>query len=236
MGKKLSDIQKEVEANAILFRKYLDKVLDKEINSFLDNLSKHYEVYIFSGVIRNYFIKATSNRDIDIVIDGYGDIEQLISTYEYKINSYGGYKIEINGMHVDLWFLQDTWALHHQKKIDFDLTNFIPNYIPETAFFNFSSIIFHLNNNKFTCTKYFARFLRDKKIDIVFAPNANNALCVINTLYYADKYKFKIADKLMRHIKQIYKANIDKFEETQLKHFGKILYPKEEIIERVQKL
>lgn len=233
MGKKLIDIKQRIESAEMIFKNHLANTLDKNVFEFLVNLSKTCEVYIFSGIIRNYFLKISEYRDVDVFIEGEVDIESMIKKFQYRKNSFGGYKIQVNDINIDLWFLQDTWALKNsQGSFEFDLAK----YIPKTAFFNFSSIVFSFNENKFYYTKFFARFLRDKKIDLVFKPNANYALCVVNSFYYSDKFKLNLAEKLKTHIKQLNKSNADKYEETQLKHFGKIYYTKKEIEKRISQL
>ena len=70
MAKKLSEISKEIDSKAPLFRSRLERMMEREVMTFLDNLSDVCELYIFSGVIRDYFLNAISNRDLDIVFEG----------------------------------------------------------------------------------------------------------------------------------------------------------------------
>ena len=232
MAKKLIDIQHSIESETMSFRNHLENSLNDEVFDLMCQLSRHCKVYIFSGIIRNYFLKINEIRDVDIVLDGNIDIGNIISKYQYRKNSFGGYKITIENTNIDLWFLRNTWALQFQPSLDFELEKYIPN----TAFFNFSSIVFSFNENKFIYTRYFARFLRDKKIDLVFAPNADESLCVVNTLYYSDKLKLKLSKKLIKHIKTLSRNNVGKYEETQLRHFGRILYTNEVVQERIKRL
>ncbi len=230
MAKKLADIRQTIDTVEITFKSHLEKTLDKSVFDLLDTLSHTSQVYIFSGIIRNYFLKVEDYRDIDIFIEGKIDIERVIKKFKYRKNSFGGYKITVGKTNIDLWFLHDTWALNNsQGAFEFELAKYIPN----TAFFNFSSIMFSFNESKFYYTKYFTRFLRDKKIDLVYKPNANYALCVVNSFYYSDKFKLKLTNKLKSHLKILHKVNADKYEETQVKHFGKVYYTRESIDKRI---
>lgn len=233
MAKKLADIKHQIDEAQMKFKSHLETALDKSVFKLLTNLSITHKVYIFSGIIRNYFLKKTDFRDVDVFIDGENDIENLIKYFQYRKNSFGGYKITINNTNIDLWFLHDTWALNNSQGV---MAFELEKYIPTTAFFNFSSIIFSFNENKFYYTIYFQRFLRDRKIDLVFKPNANNALCVVNSFYYSDKFKLKLGEELKKHLKLLHKTNADKYEETQLKHFGKIYYSKEIIGNKIETL
>ncbi len=233
MAKKLTDIQKFIKDRERDFLPYLQNRLDKEVVNFLSELSKIDDLYLFSGIIRNYFIGGDDIRDVDIMIDSTKDISYFINKYNHRQNSYGGYKIFINNTTIDLWYLKDTWALHNSQKVmDFE----IERYIPSTAFFNFSSILFSFKENSFFYTKHFLRFIRDRKIDYVYEPNANYALCVVNTFYYQDKLGLNLSDNLKKFILQRYKKYLAEYNATQIKHFGKVLYRNEEIVDRAEKL
>ena len=193
-------------------------------------------MFIFSGIIRNYFLDIKDFRDIDIVLDGTLDIKSYLDekNFNYTINNFKGYKIFIDDIAVDLWFLKDTWAFNHPQKM---FENFeMPQIMPRTAFFNFSSIIFSFNKNEFYYTKDFTRFLRDKKIDMVFEHNPNNALCLVNSFYYSDKLNLRLGERLKKHLKKISNDCIDRAEEIQISHFGKVLYPNDKIKIRLKEL
>ncbi|MGX7685571.1 hypothetical protein ACWA1C_00290 [Flectobacillus roseus] len=235
MAKKLSKIQEEIEASALSFKSYLERALDGEILSLFQQFCREGEVFLFSGVIRNFFLKTYLVRDLDIVINGDVNVEKLLENYTYKKNSFGGYKVTIAGKNIDIWFLKNTWALNYQINLNYELEKFIPL----TSFFNFSSIVYDFNKSEFYVSTHFCRFLRDKRIDLVFAPNANLPLCLINSIYYSKRLKMPIAKKLSGHLTNIYnrlKKNNISFDESQIKHFGKVLYTKEEIEEWMQNL
>lgn len=231
MAKKLVDIKSSVEAQSAAFHEYFYDGLDEALYEFITNLQRNHNLYVFSGVIRDFFLDVPFHRDIDLVIDGDID-ESLLSKCTYKRNSYGGYKIKVNNVSVDLWSLNKTWAFTYQKSIEFQLERELPN----TAFFNFSSIIFSLAENKFLYSKHFLRFLRDKEINIVYKPNANQELCVINSFYYADKLKYRMGKDLIKYLKQTFKHDEEKYDYAQILHFGKILYSINEIENRINSL
>jgi hypothetical protein len=233
VAKKLSDIEKQIKDKEKDFVPFLKELLDKEVFSFLIELSKLDNLYLFSGIIRNYFLGVKEVRDVDIMIDTSRNISGFVSKFKYRKNSYGGYKIFINDTIVDLWYMKDTWALHNSQKVfDFE----VEKYIPNTAFFNFSSILFSFDENNFIFTKYFLRFLRDKKIDYVFEPNANYALCVVNSFYYKDKLKLAFTDKLKDYLLKLDKKYSSDYENVQVKHFGEIIYSKTEIQKEIDEM
>lgn len=230
MAKKLSEIESIIKSKENHFFNFLEEILDKDVFNFIESLSMNTNVYLFSGIIRNYFLNNLVIRDVDIVIESDEEIQLLLDKYEYRRNSFGGYKIIINNMVIDVWRIDRTWAINnHQTILNFDLDK----YIPHTAFFNFSAIIYSINRKKFIYTIHFLRFLRDKKMDIVYVPNANYHLCVVNCFYYSDKYNLKISKKLGETIIKIF-LRIDKnYNEVQEKHFGEILYNNVEIEDKI---
>lgn len=233
MAKKLADIEKEIKSKEPFFYSFLKKILDNEVILFLNRLNSYDNLYLFSGVIRNYFLGIYEVRDIDIMLDSTKKIEPLLEKYEYRRNSFGGYKIKINNTSIDLWYLKDTWALNNSQKVfDFELEKHIPN----TSFFNFSSIIYSFKDESFIYSKPFLRFLRDKKIDYVFKPNANYALCVVNSFYYSDKLHLELTDRLKKYLKELNKKYFQEYEKVQIKHFGKIIYTQRELIKRFEQL
>ncbi len=233
MAKKLSDIELIVNESNRSFVDYLESNFDKKVIDLLKGLSEKTNVYIFSGVIRNYFLRIKENRDLDLVLENEIELQELLSDYKISINSFGGYKIDIENLNIDLWFMNNTWSVkNHQLTLNFQLDK----YIPQTAFFNFSAVMFLYKTKEFIYTKHFLRFLRDKKIEMVYAPNPNNALCIVNTFYYSDKFKMKIGDKLKEHIKRISTTNLEQTIDVQRKHFGRVIYSIDELKKQIDKL
>ncbi len=230
MAKKLTKIAELVESKESNFLDFLQHNIDTEALALVKSISVETNVYIFSGVIRNFFLNIQEARDLDIIIDKEVNIDHYFPKSSYYKNSFGGYKATVNNFKIDMWFLRNTWALNnHQTFLHLDL----PSIIPATSFFNFSSILYSLNEGKFFYTKYFLQFLRDKKIDIVFKPNPNIPLCIVNSFYYSEKYHLKLSKKLIKFIHEMYVNGISDFEKAQEKHFGEIKYSNAEILEKI---
>ena len=233
MAKKLSDIEFTVKNSQEQFLTYLHENLNTEAYDSLCNLGNRCNVYIFSGVIRNFFLESTEEiRDLDLVVDCDRYINKVFHKYNIRRNSFGGYKIEINGLNVDLWCIKDTWMYKHQQVLEFDT---LFRGIPSTAFFNFSSILFDFKYKTFIYKKEFIDFLRNRELDVVNKINPNYELCIVNSLYYSDKYKLTIGNNLRRLIISR-NFDIDDYTSVQKKHFGKIIYQNNDIKSRIQDL
>ena len=234
MAKKLIDIENEIKSKSIDFSDYLNNLFPDKIVSFINEIKLHTNVYLFSGIIRDFFIHQKNDfRDIDLIIEDELEIETIYSEMVFKKNSFGGYKIIIENINIDLWVVKNTWALNYgQLKLSFEHID----HLPYTTFFNFSSILFSLNTNKFIVGKPFLQFLRDKKINVVFKDNPYPELCIINSFYYSDKYKIKLSKELIKYIINEYNLNISSYIDIQKKHYGYIKYSIDDLIKRINSL
>lgn len=230
MDKRLIDIRRKVEAASGDFFDHLNRIFDDQIKIPLNEIQYYTKVYLFSGLIRNYFLGIEDYRDIDIVLEKELDIDCFFGDREIKRNSFGGYKISFESAAVDLWFMKNTWAFQNSRNtLNFQIEENIPN----TAFFNFSAIVYCINWKKFHYTEHFLRFLKYRELDYVEAANANYGLCVVNTFYYSDKYKLKITKRLFELVRKFHIKNNFDYDNIQLKHFGEVIYSVEEIKQRL---
>lgn len=197
-------------------------VLDDESWKLLNALASHEQVYVLSGIIRDFLTGEYEGvRDFDCVLVHGNikdvDIIQFLRKSERKVNSFGGVKIKRPGEVIDIWRMADTWGIKKQ--------NIAPSTtaLLDSVFFNFSAILYDFNNKKFIFNERFCQFLRTKTMDIVYPENPNIPLCLVNVLYYHLRYGYNVSLKLAKWIKQHYSKG-DDLEEVQIKHFGYLLF------------
>ncbi|WP_346985994.1 hypothetical protein [Chryseobacterium sp. POE27] len=234
MAKRLSKLEEEVNEKSEIFLCYFYDNIPKTVRDFVNSLKLRTKVYIFSGIIRDYFMNTEGIfRDIDLIIEDDISLELDFEDIIYYKNSFGGYKITMDSYTIDIWVIKKTWALTQgQLKFEFDFLN----TLPQTTFFNFSSIIFSLNHREFIIGINFLRFLRDKKIEIVSTKNLYPELCIVNSFYYRDKLNLSFGEKLKTYIITNFEAYYEKLENIQVKHFKKIKYSTDYLTEEVNKL
>lgn len=185
--------------------------------AFYDHLRQKTKVYIFSGVIRNYFCGFRDVRDLDFVVKetDISKIKIILESFtdNIRVNSYGGLKAKINDLSIDIWPLSRTWGI--QRK------GLRPNCqsLLHTSFFNFSSIVYDCEHNRFIYSEEFCKFLQEEVMEIVFKENPNIPLCIVNALYYNYYYGFRVGVELSKWIAQNYDKNID-YDLVQIKHWG----------------
>ncbi|AIL47808.1 N-6 DNA methylase [Elizabethkingia anophelis] len=222
MDKELTSI--EIDQKAKYFWKYLESISQEEVIKFIEQLSAFSHVFIFSGIIRNFFLDVKENaRDIDIVYQGDdNELYAFLENYKYTINSFNGYKVVFGSFTVDLWKLDSTWAIKNSK-LEIELFN--QYVLPDSTFFNFSSIIYDYFNEKFIYTDKFIEFVNSKTLDLVLEENPLPQLCIINTLYYKEKFGLKISEELKLFcVTNFKKFNKEDYDIIQLKHFNEIKY------------
>jgi hypothetical protein len=221
VGKKsIEDINTEADD----FIQYLFSNINIEAKRFIEEVNKTSDTYIFSGVIRDYFLKYKGViRDLDIVFKSIDNskLNEILHQYNHRKNSFGGYKIEIGDLNIDFWSVDNTWGLNFSSYLDLDRYQ----YLPKTSFFNFSSIIFDLKKRVFIASPDFLKFLETREIDYVLEENPQPVLCMINTIYYYRKYNLKVSKKLkLYYVKRFKKYSENDYNEAQLKHFNEVLF------------
>lgn len=230
MDNKYTDI---IDSQARFFKFYLQECLSYEMRDILNAISQKTEVYVFSGITRNFFLGETGFRDLDIVVE---DVECVIDTInavdsdvELRINSFGGVKVKIQNLIIDLWGLENTWGIREDKM---ELT---PQSLLKTAFFNFSAIVFDYNKSQFYYDDAFGGFLQNRIMDVVYIKNPNIPLCIINSCYYREKYGFGLTLNLcywifINHTSLVSDNKCEeKFNDVQRKHFAKVVISYEHI-------
>ncbi|MEP4376169.1 MAG: hypothetical protein ABJ333_14050, partial [Algoriphagus sp.] len=77
MVKKYNKISEEVDSKASKFLRYLEDALEGEAFDFIKGLTLETNVYLFSGIIRNYFLHNYLIRDVDLVVGTSVDIPKI---------------------------------------------------------------------------------------------------------------------------------------------------------------
>lgn len=216
-------IREQIKAQENAFYYFIKTfVLDAESWELLNIMASHEQVYVLSGIIRDFLTGEYGGaRDFDCVLV-HGNIKnveviQFLRKSECKVNSFGGIKIKRPGEVIDIWRIADTWGIKNQHLAP-SVTSLL-----DSVFFNFSAIVYDFNNRKFIFNESFCQFLRTRTMDIVYPKNPNIPLCLVNVLYYHLRYGYNVSLKLAKWIKQYYSKG-DDLEKIQIKHFGYLLF------------
>lgn len=224
MDRKLINI---IKSESTRFSNFLNDRLDNYVLEFINLLENQTSLYLFSGIIRDYFINLNDNssfdieiRDVDLVYDGQIQIESILNGHDYEINSFGGYKVKIGNYDIDIWNLHDTWGL---KKQNLSYEKNSVNYLPKSTFFNFSSILYSFHDKEFIVGDPFVQFYKNKEVDFVYKENPYPELCIVNSIYYSMKRNLKLSENLTTYLMELYKEiDRNKLQAIQIKHFKEV--------------
>ncbi len=212
----------------IEFNKYIESLFSSGSKSFFWNeVKKLSNAYIFGGVIKDFFLDNKNNhRDIDIVIEGSTDsFRNSIKEFIIRQNQFGGLKLQVGDLSVDLWELNKTWAIIKEKT----KKNEQKKQLPSTSFFNVTAVTYSIRESSFIYDKSFIEFLDSKTLDIVYERNPYPELCIVKSYDFHKKYSLELSNKLKEYIKKYFISTKDNLESIQRRHFGKVVYPLTEI-------
>ena len=77
--------------------------------------------------------------------------------------------------------------------------------------------------------KNFSKSITHKLLDIVNLTNPLIELCIVKTYEYKTKYKMRLSKKLKEFFLKYYLIKKDKLNEIQIIHYGKIIFPLDEL-------
>jgi len=210
-----------------VFPIYIERFFSKSESAleFWNKINSINHCYVFGGFIVDFLNKKTKHRDIDIVIDTLSSESiLLIKKYDGKKNNFGGYKINIDGIIIDLWAIEDTWAIKKMNYINFDLFSILPS----TSFFNSTAIIYSLREQQLTFKNKFLQFIDENILDILFEDNPLPELCIVKSYQYYCQ-KINLSDKLKKYIIRMFPHVCHRFDNVQKRHYGEIIYTIEEL-------
>jgi hypothetical protein len=160
------------------------------------------QVLLFGGTVRAYFENDFNKkpRDIDIVISSQNNFNLInfLKTYryDYKVNKYGGYKLTLDSLNIDIWSIERTWAFKENIVKFEDLKD-----LNKTVFLNTDAIFYNLNS-KILYDEGFLDLRKNKEIDIVLENNPFPELNLVKALYYKNEYDYRFSNKLDQYFKK----------------------------------
>lgn len=221
MDIKRTAVRAAIQAQAPSYKLYIDSILDQNhFKGLIDWVSGQVPTFVFSGLTRNFLLGYLNNRDIDfVVIDSSKlriPISQLRDVTILK-NKFGGYKLQAEHLTLDVWDVEKTWGIVQEgmRGTAYSLMN--------TAFFNFSAIVYDYNKGRFYITDEFCKFYTTHVMEVVYARNPRIATCIVNALYYADKYEFLIGESLRKWVLKHYNDSLD-YDSAQESRFNRVIY------------
>ena len=109
-----------------------------KFEDFYSNALNMGDLFMVGGAIRDFALNETP-RDFDLILNcNPHTLKDFLHEYEYRNNRFGGYKLQIDNIEIDIWSINSHWAF---KKNILECTY---ENISKGAFFNFDAITLNL--------------------------------------------------------------------------------------------
>lgn len=198
------------------------KYRNSRLNELLDKLLSIGETILVGGAIRDIILKKSEPRDFDFIINTNEDLDLVLGDrFNYSKNRFGGYKINIDSIELDIWSMNNHWAFK-ENIIEKDENN-----LKYTTFLNFDAI-FYMLNKKSIDSYMFNNCIREKCLDITLEDefiylNPSKDINVLRMLNIVDEWNLKLSNKSYMYIKSWLYDNkyeaIEKLYKAQMKHY-----------------
>ena len=200
----------------------------RNIVEFLNNISKCGDPLLFGGAIRDinlYGIKHFKS-DLDFVFDGTSEcLERSISKYKTHKNKFGGYRLCIDSIDIDIWPIEKTWAFKNKAVKYKDR-----NSLLATTITNWDSIYFSWNEKKLHHSKKYFEDILDGYLDIVLDKNPNPLGLLVRVLRSCI---LKESHKLSRHLSNTVYKELCNYTVDEIITTEKLSYEKTYITESI---
>lgn len=204
---------------------------DSQVIDILMILQSIADIYVMGGVLRDYkkYGLLRDVRDLDLCIDikDYTTWNILLLKYPYTKNRFGGYKFDFNGMKIDIWEIQNTWAIRNGLV---PLTKPYGETLEQTVFLNIDGLVYDWNRGIWN-DKFYQNALSTDVLDIVLEDTPCLGLNLSRAILLQKEYNMKLSNRLKHIITNYTKdpININKIKQIQLRRYGHIVLSVEDI-------
>ncbi len=185
--------------------------------------------FIFGGALRDIIRpdKVTrSLRDVDCVV-ARRDLRRLevnCSPYVQGRNRFGGLRLRVSGVPVDVWAVEDTWAFRKQLVAPFSFYA-----LTRTTFLNIDGIVAEISTGESADIKIFAKdFLNafsKKVLEITLSDNPFPLLVALKALRAAYRYDLRISYSLALYLFSTFSSyRLSQIEREQLRHYRRVIF------------
>lgn len=195
------------------------------------------EIYLIGGVLREFLDHAAINelRDVDIIINIKDRAlwSTILDEYRLRSNRFGGHKLVCEGLLIDTWPIEQTWAFR-EKIVQCSPDQYV-SMLPETVFLNIDGIIYDWKQEKWYDSKY-KQAIATKTLDVVLARNPQILLNIVRSFVLKQRYNMTLSYALQKIIYEECKkfSTIDLFVEAlmseQTRRYGKVAFSKDNLL------
>lgn len=224
------------------FESYLKKIKEtnRELENLLNKIAEKGDIYIIGGALRDSYFNNLIDykiRDLDLVFSEKIDkIKEILEEYSYYKNRFGGYKLKLDELYIDIWSYYDSWAFKNKlvKSSKCSLSS-----LSKGTFLNIDSLVYNYNTSEMY-SYFFKKIIEKRKIDFIskneeyIEKNPNSSLNIVRMLYMQDKYSLTFSDKVKEYIIKYSNKDYKKLYNAQFQHYHQEILEENKIKEKIE--
>mgnify|MGYP000944873988 CR=1 FL=1 len=226
-------------------REQLEARLRKRLSSFLNRSSawrpviqvienaaarRAWRPFLFGGTLRDLCLSwSAPPRDLDFVVPGASmeQLEEELGQYIERRTRFGGLRLRIRSLPVDIWPLEQTWAFTAGL-----VERPTPETLPRTTFLTVEAAAIELRPRPGRAREFHTNGLFESFaascLEINLEENPYPALCVARSLLTARKLGFSLGPRLAAYLDHHgTQLGMEELEEAQVTHYGDVLLSRE---------
>lgn len=164
---------------------------------------------IFGGAVRDWWL-LKQPKDIDIVVNCPKEIvSMLAANFDYQKSQFDGYQFTVDGVKIDVWRLQDSWAFRHKGAGPASWEGLLKN-VP----FNIDGVLVFGDGN--VMENGFFEGMNNRQIELVNPINKNPAVNITQrAMRFKEKYGFALGPKLQAEMSKHKLIDFSKIDKVQ---------------------
>lgn len=184
-----------------------------------------WDAVVFGGAIRDLVtgFSKWDLRDIDIVVDraSQNELVEACAPWIKRETRFGGLHLRVANWPIDVWRLQDTWALRSRTEVA-SLSD-----LPKTTFLTTEAVALSLQalpgKGRAVYAERFFESMASGVVDINYQENPYPELCVVRSLLTAYRLNMAIAPELCVYIARVgVRMGPADLEAVQFDHYGRV--------------
>lgn len=197
-----------------------------ELNILLTRLEMCGEVILIGGAIRDV-CHCYLPRDFDFIVKTKQEhLDIFLSNYPAKKNRFGGYKVNLDSVEIDIWTMESHWPF---KEGFFECKE---DNISKSVFFNLDALVYNLSTGHYN-VEHYNEAIEKNELSIMYSEedmflNPQPEQNIVKAILLNEKCKINISDSTKVFIEETLNEDkdiYDKMKIAQEKHYGFIAMP-----------
>jgi hypothetical protein len=186
--------------------------------------SRKWTVYLVGGALRDMVLSGGTKepRDLDFVFC-HVHLDEIYAMFRdlpiARRTSLGGLRLSLHSIPVDVWSLNDTYAVRSKSEVTIQ-------DVPKHAFLNVEAIAVEISpttrEHRRVVDCGFTQAVLDQTLEVNYEPNPLPEVCLIKAFRIAIKWKMLLGTSLLKYA-QKRSWDPDRLLEAQKNHFGDAL-------------